>query len=295
MKLKSILLYILFFSASSLVFVFLLFPRAEFANYLSYALKRQNLVVTIDNVKPAIPFTLKFENTKFLLGQNINQNTNQGIHIVPQSFEVLLDPVSIFKDKKQIKFQSGFYQGFINGHLFLNSFDPLAFSNVTASMSGVKISGFAYKTDLADITLGCELNGEYKQTRAGDKKDFGNGRMLISNFSAQMKDSLFNNLHLPVVDFSEITLEFIQHPKRITLTQCTAKGSIINVKLKGSMDIIFPVQKTRLNLTGVIQPDSPYLAKFVNMAVIKSVVKNIKKNGIIFTIKGTLENPEIGI
>jgi len=299
MKPKFILFYSLFFIVSSVVFAFLLFPGKELAAYLSQVVKNQNFILIIDDVKPAIPFTLKFENTKFLIGQNINQDLgqkiNEGTQIIPQSFEVFLDPVSILKNKKQIKFQSNFSQGSIKGQLLLNSFDPLSFSNGTAFLSGMKISDFRYKTDLADIIFNCELNGEYRQSRAGGKDDFGNGSLLIQNFSAEMKNSFFNILNLPIVDFSNIKLEFIQQTNGLTITKCLAMGSIINVKLKGRVDIAFPVQKTRLNLTGVILPDSPYLAKFANMARIKSVVKNSKKEGIIFTIKGTLKNPEIKI
>lgn len=291
MKPKSILFYILFFIVTSSGFVFLLFPGKEFAVYLSQVVKNQNLDLRIDNVKPAFPFTLGFGNTTLLLGRDMDK----GMQIVPQFFQVFLDPFSIFKEEKQIKFQSGFSPGSLKGHLLLNSLDPFLFSRVTASMSGVKIIDFRYKTDLADITLDCELNGEYIQAGAGDNKVLGKGSMLIQKFSAEMKDSLFIVLNLPVVDFSEITLEFTQHPKRLTLNRCIARGPIINVKLKGEIDILFPVQKTRLNLSGVILPDSPYLAKFVNYSAIKSVAGNSKKDGIIFTIKGTLENPEMGI
>lgn len=143
------------------------------ATYLSHALKTQNWGISIDNIKPALPFKLKFENTKLLIGQDINQRTQ----IVAESFTVFLDPVSIFKNKKQIKIQSDFYQG----------------------------------------------------------------------------------------------------------------------SVKGQIEIIFPVEKSSLDLTGVILPDSTYLTKFANMADINPVIRSIQKNGIIFTIKGTFENPKIGI
>ncbi len=295
MKPKSIFFYILFFLVSSLGFVFLLFPGKEFAVYLSQVVKNQNLALHMDDVKPAFPFTLGFENTTLLLGPDMDQ----GMQIIPESFQVFLDFFSIFKEEKQIKFQSGFSQGSLKGHLLINSLDPFLFSSVTASMSVVKIVDFRYKTDFADISLGCELNGEYKQISTGNEKDLGKGSMSIRNFSAvfstAMKGSLFTALNIPAIDFSDITLEFIHQPARLILTRCTARGSIINVKLKGGMDIVFPVQKTRLNLSGVLLPDSPYLAKFANYPAFTSIVGNIKKEGILFTIKGTLENPELGI
>lgn len=296
MKPKSILLYIFFFLAAFFVFASLLFPGKEAATYLSQSFKSKNLQLSIDTVKPVFPFKLKLEKIKLFIGQEIEgQDINQRTQIVPESFEISFSPASIFNEKKSIQFESDFYQGSVKGHLRLNSMDPFMFSDADAVMAGVKISDFKYTTKIADITLGCELNGEYKQTESGDKTDSGRGILLVRHFSAKMKNSLFNHLSLPQVDFSEIKLEFIQHPQRVTIEQCTARGPIINVKLKGQMEIVFPVQKSRLNLTGVIQPDSPYLAKFANMAAIKSVAKNIQKDGIKFTINGLLENPKIGI
>ncbi len=295
MKPKSILLYILFFMTAFFVFAALLFPGKEAATYLSHSLKSKNLQLSIDNIKPVFLFKLKFEKIKIFMGQEIEGlDKNQGVQIVPDSFKVSFSPVSIFKEKK-IQFESDFYQGSVKGHFRLNSIDPFLFSDAEAVMAGVKITDFRYATDLADITLGCELNGEFKETKSGDKTDFSRGSLLIRHFSAKMKRSLFNRLSLPQVDFSEIKLEFIQHPQRVMIEQCTARGPIINVKLKGQIEIVFPVQKSRLALTGVIQPDSPYLAKFANMAAIKSVTKNIQKDGIKFTINGLLGNPKIGI
>jgi len=254
---------------------------------LSQPLKGQNWQLRIGRVKPSIPLKLKLENSKLLIGQDTQ--------IVPDSFDVSFAPMAIFKGKKIIKFQSYFPQGSVKGHLLLKRIDPFLFSDAKAVMSGVKISNFKYKTKLADITMGCELNGDCRQAAARDKKDSWQGKILIHNFSAQMKNSLFNILNLPIVDFFEINSEFVKNRKKITVQKCLAKGTIINVKLKGQVDIVFPLQKSRLNFTGVILRDSPYLAKFANLASIQAVAKNIQKDGIKFYIKGTLKNPKIGL
>ena len=51
----------------------------------------------------------------------------------------------------------------------------------------------------------------------------------------------------------------------------------------------------RLDLTGIILQDSPYLAKFANIAAVRAVAGNILKNGIQFKVTGTLANPKISI
>jgi len=220
MKLKPVLLYLLFFTAAFLAFTFLLFPQKQVAEYLSRSLTipNSNIHVSIDNVKLAFPMNFKFENTKLLLGQDTQ--------IAIKSTKLFLNPVLIFKK---------------------------------------------------------------------DKKNLGNGRISINDFSADMKNSIFHELNLPLIDFSEIELEFTQKQNIVTILKCTAKGSIINVKLKGNIDFTSPVQKSRLNLTGVVLQDSPYLSKFKNLSGMRSKDDNISKTGIRFNIKGVLGNPEIGI
>jgi type II secretion system protein N len=289
MKLKPVMLYILFFIAVFIVFVFILFPQKQVAAYLSRSLTDQDSTIrlTIDNVRPGFPFKLKFENTKIMLGRNTQ--------IIPDSFDVFFDISSILNKDKYIKITSGVYQGSVKGRLRLDSTHPFLFSAPQFFMSGIKINDFRYKTDLADIVLSCELGGEYNQIEAEDKTDSGQGKIHIRNFSAKMNQSLFNMLNLPVIDFSDIELEFTQRLKSVTVIQCTAKGPSVNIKLKGNIDIAFPVQESRLNLTGTILPDSPYLAKFVNVPALKAMAKSISKHGIKFNIKGTLKNPKIGI
>ncbi|MCP3871740.1 MAG: type II secretion system protein GspN [Desulfobacteraceae bacterium] len=314
MKLKTVLLYILLFIAMAVVFVFLLFPQEKMGAYLSRVLENPNSKVqfSFDQVTLGFPFKLGFKNSRFLIDK-----TTQ---IVPKSFDVNLGPSFLVNKSNSIRFKAAVSQGVINGSFHIGR-EPLTVSKEALSMSGVKIADFQYKTKLADIILGCELAAEYKindKTNDGsDKTNSGQGTVWVQNFSAKMNASLFNTLNLPIVDFSEIEIEFTHNPDTVTITKCLAKGSIINVKLKGQIGKVGQIGKAgklgkagkvdqintkksvlknaKLNLTGVILPDSPYLAKFANMAIIKSKIKNIKKDGIKFTISGTLKHPEMRI
>ena len=48
--------------------------------------------------------------------------------------------------------------------------------------------------------------------------------------------------------------------------------------VKGSMEMMSPLQNTKLDLTGMILPDSPYLAKFANTAI-PDLVEELEKLG----------------
>lgn len=289
MKLNIVLLYLLFFMGSVVFFLFVLFPQKQVAAYLSRSLTTENSVlsVKIESIQPALPFGLKSKNIRLLLDQKVT--------LTPEYVKVFLKPVSMFKKENHIQFQSGLSRGFIEGSLLVNSLDPFLFSQLKLVADRVKISNFRYKSNLADIVLNAELNGEFKQEEDSDKAESAHGDFFIQNLTAEMKNSLFNTLNLPVVDFSDIKLEFTQSRKTIKVKQCMARGSIIHVTCKGNIDIFFPLEKSKLTLTGVILPDSPYLAKFANMTGIKKTVKNISFSGINFNISGTLGNPKIGL
>ena len=68
MKPKSILVYILFFIAAFIAFLFLLFPQKQVAAYLSRSLTipNSNIRFSIDNVKLALPFNLIFEGSNLM-------------------------------------------------------------------------------------------------------------------------------------------------------------------------------------------------------------------------------------
>ena len=288
MKIKPVLLYILFFMAALLLFIFLLFPQKDAAGYISNFLDEHNskLQFSCERVKLKLPLKLSLENPKLLI--------NKQIEVEPESFEIKLNPALFFKKQKKIVFQSDLYQGTLNGIIDLKGFDPFLFSKADLFISKVKIDHLSYKTDLAGIILGCLLNGEYKYSEiSGEKK--GTGKLVIKDFSAEMENSLFNTLHMPVVDFSEVQIEFEQQSNIITVKQCIARGSVMNLKLKGKIDIVLPLNKVRLDLTGIMLQDSPYLAKFANIAAVRAVAGNILKNGIKFNITGTLNNPKITI
>lgn len=208
MKPKLILLYFLIFFSAFFCFIFLLFPQKEFAAFVSRSLENQisALHISIGNIKPAIPFSLKFDNVNMLLGPHTQ--------ILSESLKLSLSPASLFK------------------------------------------------------------------------QDTIHGTVAIHNASAKIENPLFNMLNLPMVEFSDIELEFTQKLKTITVTQCMANGSDINFTLEGNINMALPLQESRLNLTGFILPDSPY---------IKTLADKFSTDGIKFFIKGTLNNPNITI
>lgn len=289
MNRKLILFYFIFFLIAFFVFASILFPGKEAATHLSSLLtaRYSPLQIDIQSVTPEFPLGLKFENPKVIL----NEKTSIKVNLLKINFNLF----SVFRKQKRIKIRSGFYDGTLEGSMTLNETGLPFLSNIALLLSGVKINDFRYKTDFADTLLDLEVAGEYAYFEAGDKKIPGKGAVHIENFSARMKDSLFNTIGLPLVDFSSIGLEFIQTKNKVTLTRCLAKGSIINVKLTGELAFGSSMETTILNLKGVILPDSIQLNRFARMASPGSATGKSDRKGIEFNISGTLGKPQIGL
>lgn len=286
---KLVLFYILFSMAAFVFFVFLLFPGKKVAAYLSGAVTKPDAMVqvTMDDADLYPPLRLSLDKIRFALGPDIT--------IKPASFAVSLSPLVFFENEKNIRFQSKLFQGNFHGSLKLTRLDPLAASAAHIIFSDVKTGSLVYNTGLADITLSCEIDGEYIFSRQENEKKQGQGTVFFRNVSAVMENSLFNRLHLPAVDFSLVEAGYEQTGKTLTITNCIAKGSIVHIKLTGDIHLGFPLKESRLDLTGLVLPESPYLAAFANNAAIRSAAKNISKDGIKFGISGTVMQPKIEI
>ena len=289
MKVKLVVLYFLFFMAAFVLFVFVLFPGKKVAAYLSRTVTRPDAMVQVRMEDAGLypPLHVFFDNTRFSLGPDLT--------ITPQTFGISLSLPAFFKNEKNIGFQSKIFQGTANGSFRVTDFDPLTVSGAQLTMSGIKITQFFYQTDLADITLSGEINGEYGFLGQENEKQQGKGICVITNVAAVMENSLFNRMNLPLVDFSQVEAAYTQAGKIITITNCIAKGSIVHIKLTGDIQLEFPLKESRLNLMGLVLPESPYLAVLADNAVIKAAVKNISRDGIKFGLSGTLMHPKIGI
>lgn len=285
MKQKQILGYLFFFLVSFFIFAFLLFPGEKAASHLSAGLteKYTPLEISIQSIELNFPLGMDMETPAVLLDEKTQIQTDL--------LKITFDFLSVFGKEKKINFHSGFYQGLLKGRMVLNAADPFLISQAEMSLSDIKINGFKYQTALADITLDLKLGGEY--SFSDTKKTPGKGALHIKDLTAAMNDSLFNTINVPLVDFSTIQLEFIQTNNKLTLTSCLAKGSIINMKLTGDIELALPLETSRLDLKGTLLPDSIHFNRFANAASPRAGAKRSTREGIKFNIRGTLEKPSI--
>ncbi len=292
---KWIILYAILFVASAAIFSVILFPDQKISEYVRTVSARPqaDLEIKFDTASSILPWKLNFKQAKIRVYQTFQ--------IAPDTFSLSVGPLFFFKKKGKVNFNAELLGGKVNGFLTIEDSDVPSVSGTQISMSNVNIPQLKYKNSLADMILTCTLNGQYQAggssqhtgpDRAGPS---GLGHLSVKNVVAVISSDLFKTLNIPKLEFSQIKLDFTQKGNTIKLVQCLAQGPVINIKLNGDIVFADPVLQTQVKLNGRLLPDSPYLAKFANVAAIRSAIKNIPKNGIGFTITGTLERPKMNL
>ncbi len=126
-------------------------------------------------------------------------------------------------------------------------------------------------------------------------KDFISGSIHIKTLSLNSDTSMFKQLNLQAIDFSDIEFEFTHKSNTLAIIKGKAIGSLISMELIGKINLASPLQTSKLNLTCKILPDSPYLKNLSSFTGILSSETDPIKDGISFKISGTLKNPKLKI
>ncbi len=292
---KLIILYAVLFAFSAVIFSVVLFPEQEISEYVRTVSVRpqSDFEIRFDAASSVLPWKLNFQHAQIKVYQTLQ--------IAPDAFSLSVSPVFFFKKKGRVNFDADLFDGKAKGFFRIEDPDAPSVSGTQISVSNVNLSELKYSNSLADILLTCTLNGQYQadgssQTSGPERTgQSGLGHLSVKNVTAVVSAGLFKALNIPKLDFSEIKLDFTQKGNTIKLMQCLAQGPVLNIKLNGDIVFAYPVLQTQVKLKGRMMPDSPYLAKFANVAAIRSAVKNISKNGIGFNLTGTLEHPKIDL
>lgn len=292
MKPRAFISYCLVFICASVFFLFFSFPEEEAAARLSKFLstvQSDDFQLEIQSVQPGLPNRLTSDRTALLIGKETR--------IVPDRFDLLFNPFHLVGAEKKIRFKAVLNEGRIETDLHLTQLNPLNWSRIQLNLSGIRIDRYQYDTELARLTINGLLNGNYMNSGKDPAAEQppGKGRWVLQNASIKIGNRLFERLNLSTVEFPAISCEYRYDKRTIIIDEILARGPMINLSAKGKIALETPLNESRLFLQGVLLPDSAQLSGFLRTNLIRSKVKDIKKEGIGFTISGTILHPKIKI
>lgn len=290
---RTVLLYLCIFTGSVVLFVFLLFPARDIGQFVFASVEKEypEVKLSCDQAKLKFPLKLGFENAVF--------NLNRSFAISPETLTLHLPLTAIFNQTKTVKVKSDLLQGNLEGLFKIQQIDPLSISSGKVNFSQIKVYQYRYKIPSADIVLTCRIGGNYDVSLSNKKSksglETGTGKINISDLSGTLKNPFFKSIGLSSFDFSTVDLQFRHQANQVRLTDGTASGSELHVKLKGGITLTSPLKASRLNFKGVILPDSSIFSKLSNTAAVKALAGKKINNRLSFTITGSLGNPKIKI
>lgn len=293
MTFRTVFLYLCIFAGSVLLFVFLLFPANEMGQFLFASVEKKYPEITISCDQATLKFPLKlgFENAVF--------NLNRSLTISPETLTLQLPLTAILNRTKTVRVKSDLFQGNLEGKFKLKQISPLSISSGEVNFSQISVDHYKYKIPSADIVLTCSIGGHYvvslSDNRSKPGRETGTGKIEISDLSGTLKNPFFKSIGLSSFDFSTVDFQFSHQANQLRLTDGTASGSALHVKLKGGVTLTSPLKTSRLNLKGVILPDSPIFSKLSNTTAVKAATGKKINNRLSFTITGSLGNPKIKI
>ncbi len=287
MKIKTIVFYILVFSGSLSVFLVILFPGKKAACLLSECSQNSSNYFHCTDIRPCFPFCLEFKNAGIVIS---------GMKFEPDMLKIRLSGIPLPGHDAAVKITAESGRGCVNAATAIAGVNPLKCIDPSVSASGIRIRDFRYRAGQADISADAVLDIELDASGLWPGHiSAARGTIRATKTVINLKNSLLNRMGMSGVRFSSIIVRFIKKKNKIIITECSAQGSAIHLAITGNIITdIFP-DRTRLNLKGLVFTDSSAFVKFAGLASVKASGKDILREGIKFSITGTLKNPEIKI
>lgn len=282
---KSFFLYGAYSVLAFVIFCVLLFPEKRAGELAVEGLNRRfpGYRFFIEQVRPVFPLGVRAVNPKIV--------TPGGTALVLQSASLFPDPLSLFKPDKKADFKAFAYKGSLTGSVSGAIPFSMEQGKLQLHVAGMEIDGWRLNKDNTNVSLSFILDGDFLYQAPEREVATGRGSISASGCKALVKSTMFDRMGLSAFDFERIAMDFRVRSDILKLLSFSASGSQVDLTATGSVTLKRPLEKSRLNLKGQIQPHSDYFAKFPKLFPVVMMLGDSKQGGIPFTVSGTFEKP----
>jgi type II secretion system protein N len=266
------------------------FPSDALRDYLKIAADNLNnsTILSIDQIKPSLPFGLKFRQTELILKKTPSIKLFRA-----DSLFVKPDPWAFFKGKSKYCFECLTYGGDVRGCVDFKKNRIEAPFDAEIELKNMQIAKHEHIKDL----IGLQIDGILYATifYKGQHKNLmnGTGRANLKLLDGKV-ELLVPILSLESIEFDEITSNMVLEKQTIHLKRLELTGPLLRSTLSGTIQLKKEFVNSPLNLKGTIEPFTSF---FKSMGVASNAVsffqQRLKKGALNFIIYGTLTKPEI--
>ncbi|MBW2739414.1 MAG: type II secretion system protein GspN [Deltaproteobacteria bacterium] len=271
------LLCFIYFIVTGAFFIYYLFPSDAVKKYIAFNLNRANpeLNITIDNIKPFFPPSLKLYNVSLYRLNNLLFKAEQ--------IKIAYGVLSIFRPKTIFFFKAEAYEGILKGRADIMANKLM----INADLSGIQTKDIPVVQNLSNLKISGILNG--KVTYSGNREFAGtvSSKLTLSNCEVEPLTPVFN---MESFRFESIMAKATMNNQKIQINECVIKGKQADGRISGSVNLKNPFGKSVLDLTGTIKPHHLLIENLQNIFSVKTFLKT-DKGDITIRLYGDIDQP----
>ncbi|MBN1932896.1 MAG: type II secretion system protein GspN [Desulfobacterales bacterium] len=286
-NLRKGLLYTLYIIATTVFFIYYLFPSDDIKDFLTFQLNKasSDFQINIDKVTAVFPPGIQLNAVGFYHLNSALFETNQ-LKIIPSIS-------SLLSSKTTWLFKGDLHQGIVKGRADITADKPTSQVTIEVDLADIAIENIPGVQNLIEHKITGKMGGkvtyDFKKTGA----EMINAQLNISNCTIEILHPL---LSLGNFNFKQIETDLSIEDQQIQIKECIIKGKQIDGKILGSITLSHSLDQSRLNLRGTIKPHHLFLT-----TLIKSIPANIflskrpGEEGFRFKIDGTFAKPNFSL
>lgn len=272
--------YTLYIVVVAIFFLYYLFPSNAFTSYINYQVNERlsGYNLSINQAVPVFPPGLRLDTLKL---------DHQGKSLV-EIEHLKINPVylSILSEDKIFLFSGLAYDGNIDGQTVI-TFNSKPKIDLNIEFQGIQIDEINSLKQFIAYEMSGTASGNIIFNNYEDDIGKGTSKITISDSSINFKPSLFG---IDRLTFKTIETEFELKNRLILLKRFEIKSRQLSGDAAGSINIKYPINKSRINISGKIKPHPAMLKEFGSL-----FSKKLKNGGIPFRITGTFDRPNFSL
>jgi type II secretion system protein N len=262
-------------------FLVVLFPDQAVKAYVDSRLAAidPSLKMVAETIRPTLPPGLK------MIGVDVLRDNLLLAHF--DDARVSPDLATALRSKKQARFQAHIADGTINGWATVDGAGPV---RVEADLSEILLDRLDGIRTHAPFTLSGSLKGRMTHDGAGTPAGMISGLLSVPNLRIALKSPFFG---ISDVILAQTDAEFTISGGSLRLKSLTFGGPMLEGKITGTIELKNPFEQSRLNLSGNATPRPELIARLQETLPQGIVnIQTIGTRGLIFRVRGTVENPD---
>jgi type II secretion system protein N len=264
------------------VFLYMLFPKDPLRAYIQTQIQRNlpDVSVEIGQVSPAFPPGLNLIDILCERDELPLVNASRAT-IRPALLHIL-------GSEKVVNFAVDTSEGHIDGQGIVQTGKQGELS-VKADIDKIVLQEIAGLRALSDYEISGLLSGQVNFKTLPGRSGNGNADLVVTEAKLELTNPLFG---IEALSFTSIEAQLNLSTRRLQLRRCNLRGNEVDGSISGSVMLRTPMNQSRLNLSGVLQPHAEFMAtlqRTIPVALLGG--NNLGQKGLPFRITGTFEKP----